>query len=389
MTSQQKPVVMIFIDWYIPGYKAGGPIRTCVNMVSHLRGVFDFRIVTRDTDLGESEPYKDTTSNEWVSMDDGSKVYYISKDNLSYGTIGKLIDEVRPDTVHINSMFSRFFTIVPLRYIKRNSLDIHVVMGPRGMLSKGALAIKPVKKQLFLLYAKMTGLFKDVTWHASTDVEAAEIIDTFGDVKVMTAIDLAPQAPERIRHRKKEAGKLSLYFLGRISEVKNLSGCLELLTELDLNKDQSIDYHIYGPVEDEVYWSKCSELIGKLPANITCHMKGAIVSEKIPELISGHHCLFMLTRNENYGHAIVEGMVHGCPVIISDRTPWRDLDSKKAGWDLDLSDQTYAKGILHRLLQMEQTEFDTLSSSAASYGRSVVNDPDSIESNRVLLTKTR
>ena len=52
-----KPVVMIFIDWYLPGSNAGGPVRTAVNMVERLRDNFDFRIVTRDTDLKETLPY--------------------------------------------------------------------------------------------------------------------------------------------------------------------------------------------------------------------------------------------------------------------------------------------------------------------------------------------
>ncbi len=37
-----KPKVLIFIDWFTPGYKAGGPTTSNVNIVNHLSDDFDF-----------------------------------------------------------------------------------------------------------------------------------------------------------------------------------------------------------------------------------------------------------------------------------------------------------------------------------------------------------
>lgn len=34
--------VLIFIDWFAPGYKAGGPITSNVNIVEHLSDKLDF-----------------------------------------------------------------------------------------------------------------------------------------------------------------------------------------------------------------------------------------------------------------------------------------------------------------------------------------------------------
>ena len=49
-----RPKVLVFIDWYLPGYKAGGPVRSLANLVDHLRGRVDFHIVTRNTEYTES-----------------------------------------------------------------------------------------------------------------------------------------------------------------------------------------------------------------------------------------------------------------------------------------------------------------------------------------------
>ncbi len=52
-----KKRLLVFISFYLPGFKAGGPIKTIQNMVTQLDGDLDFCIVTRDRDLGDTEAY--------------------------------------------------------------------------------------------------------------------------------------------------------------------------------------------------------------------------------------------------------------------------------------------------------------------------------------------
>ena len=58
--------ILIFIDWFLPAYKAGGPIRSIANLVDHLNGDFDFYIITGDRDLGDVKPIKDIFLNSWI-----------------------------------------------------------------------------------------------------------------------------------------------------------------------------------------------------------------------------------------------------------------------------------------------------------------------------------
>ncbi|HMT30487.1 MAG TPA: glycosyltransferase, partial [Bacteroidia bacterium] len=166
----KKRKVLIFIDWYLPGLNAGGPVRTCANMVSRLNDEFDLKIVTRNTDLKETKPYDSVKSNSWNQRDDNSSVYYFSADQLSLKNIQKLIDEEQPDVIHLNSLFSFYFTILPLIAVRNLKIKCNVVAGPRGMLSRGALSIKPLKKKIFIEASKIFGLFKNVIWHASTEI---------------------------------------------------------------------------------------------------------------------------------------------------------------------------------------------------------------------------
>ena len=79
------------------------------------------------------------------------------------------------DVIYLNSLFSVFFTIYPLLIRKRFMPSRKTVLAPRGMLGKGALHIKPLKKKLFLLASRVTGIYKNITWHASTDLEKQEV----------------------------------------------------------------------------------------------------------------------------------------------------------------------------------------------------------------------
>ena len=61
-----KPTILAFNLFYLPGYRAGGPIRTLANMVDRLSDDFAFRIITQDRDAGEREPYADVARDSWV-----------------------------------------------------------------------------------------------------------------------------------------------------------------------------------------------------------------------------------------------------------------------------------------------------------------------------------
>ena len=40
-----KPIVLIIVAYYVPGYKSGGPVRTSANMVAQMGGDLDFRVI--------------------------------------------------------------------------------------------------------------------------------------------------------------------------------------------------------------------------------------------------------------------------------------------------------------------------------------------------------
>ena len=98
-----------------------------------------------------------------------------------------------------------------------------------------------------------------------------------------------------------------------------------------------ITFNIFGPLEDMAYWEKCRRIIEKLPANIQGHYQGILDHDEVIRVMAMHDLFFLPTHGENFGHVIVEALAAGCPILISDQTPWRDLEKEGVGWDLPLS----------------------------------------------------
>ncbi|MDP9143608.1 MAG: glycosyl transferase family 1, partial [Actinomycetota bacterium] len=72
-----RPIVLVLTDHYLPGFRHGGPIRSIQNLVSSLGAEFDFRILTRDRDVGSEEPYPSVRPDEWQAVE-GCSVRYLS-----------------------------------------------------------------------------------------------------------------------------------------------------------------------------------------------------------------------------------------------------------------------------------------------------------------------
>lgn len=380
----KKPVVLTFSGYYLPGYKGGGPIRTLVNMVERLGDDISFRIVTTDRDLGDDKPYPGIKPYRWQRVGK-AQVKYLDSKGLSFKALRQLLNSTGHDILYLNSLFSPDFTIKPL-LLRRLGLVPRrpLIIAPRGELSKGALTIKRHKKALYLLAAKFIGLYSGVLWQASSDYEAGDIRAAFGDrVQVTVAPDL-PSVPVAVEgewvEEPKEAGKLNIVFLSRISPKKNLIGALKLL----YNLKGTVDFNIYGPKEDMEYWEECSAIIDSLPANIKVSYKGTVEHHEVPRIFRRHHLFLFPTLGENFGHVIHESLAAGCPVMISDATPWRQLADKGVGWDIPLADIEGYKEILQQLVDMDEPTYRQWSVRAREYGMAFSRDQQILKENKRL-----
>jgi glycosyltransferase involved in cell wall biosynthesis len=365
-----KKNILVFVDWFYPGFLAGGPVQSIVSIVEHLHEEFQFWIFTSNRDLNSVEPYTEITSNAWVDSPLGCKVYYADSANLSKKLVSDVLSSQTWDKVYINSLFSKYYSIVPLLLLKRKFKHLPVIVAPRGMFGSGALSIKKYKKKGFLFYAKHSGLHKRVIWHAASSREASEIHKALGkDVTLHTVSNLPKRLNPKTKSRK-EKKHLKLFFSSRISPIKNVLFAIEVLS---LIKTQKIQFNLYGLIENESYWNQCKQRIVELPKNIIVEHRGTYSSAEALHVFEEEDALFLPTRNENYGHSIVESLSCGCPAIISDQTPWKDLQDYGAGYALPLSDKAAFVQAIERLAEMNEEEFSKMRNQAILYIERKIN----------------
>lgn len=349
----RKPKVLVMVDWFEPGFKAGGPIRSAVNFADQLDGVLDIHVLTTDRDLGDVVPYADVVADQWTARG-GHHVFHASPGRLGWSSLRSIIRGVAPDHLYLNSMFSLPFTILPLLMRRMGALNMHVVLAPRGMLRASALAHKAGKKKMFLLACKLLGLFKGVSFHATDAQEEADVRRIFGRG---TEVFLAGNLPARLKPLGelpvKEPGALRMLFVGRIHPIKNLDFLLCALQGVH----GKVELTVVAPIEDQVYWSSCTSAMEKLGPNIHVRVLQHVPHAQIEEHILLNHIFALPTKGENFGHAIYEAISAGRPVLISDQTPWRGLEARKAGWDLPISDASLFRERIERMVGMGQEEY--------------------------------
>ncbi|RLD74904.1 MAG: glycosyl transferase family 1, partial [Bacteroidetes bacterium] len=198
---------------------------------------------------------------------------------------------------------------------------------------------------------------------------------------------IAPNLPSKIKtaftkERIKEEAVLKLISIARISKEKNTLYALQVLT--DTNYSGKIKFDIYGSIYQQDYWNKCLEIIKSLPANITIKYKGEINNNIVLKTLQNYHFLFLPTLGENFGHSILESFSAACPVIISDQTPWINLEEKKIGWDIALAGTDKFVKTIQYCINMGQEEYNQLSSNAYEFAKSFASNPEIIEQSRKL-----
>lgn len=264
--------------------------------------------------------------DKWVAYNSRTQVWYNS-DGKKIPEILKNLSAWQPDIFFINGIFSPYYNFLPILFGKATKKIISV----RGMLHEGALSQKPTKKRIYLGLWKLIGLHKRNSFHATNAEEESFIKAVFGEkTSVYQAANL-PRALQSDTSLLKQKNFLELVSIGLISPMKNYYEVLKALKRCNAE----IHYMIYGPVKDPVYWQQCCELIKTMPTNISVQYKGDLPSVRVPEALQKGHVFVLPSKSENFGHAIFEALTAGLPVITSHGTPWNDLQTARAGMNVD------------------------------------------------------
>jgi len=381
----EKIRVLIFVGHYLPGYKSGGILRSIENTVNNLHVDFDFFIVTRDHDLGEDNAYENVKIGEWQAQGN-SFVKYLDSNGTSFLNICNILKETPYNTIYLNS----FFDPLSIKVLLACKLGIihgsSIILSPRGEFAWASLKIKYIKKLSYILLSKAIRLYNNIIWHVSSEYEAEDLIEVM-NVEPST-IRIAKDLPVNIQASLinnndvsvSQSDQLRLIFLSRISPEKNLYLAINILSKVQCD----IIFDIYGTIENASYWEKCQELIESLPVNVIVKYCGPVKPNMVISTFLMYDLFFFPSGGENYGHVIVESLSAGTSVLISKNTPWRDLQEKGLGWDVDLANISLFVEIIEKFAMKDKSELKSIRKQIlSSIGKLLMNDED-LQANRNL-----
>lgn len=348
--------ILIFTGSYLPGHKDGGPLRTLINITETLGDDYCFHICCFDRDHGDTKSYQNIKYNCWNQVGKAN-VWYVPPKQFSFKLLKKLTKEM--DLLYLCSFYQSFgYKSLILKKIGEISCPVYIAS--MGVFSSSALAHKSVKKKLFINLCKNLRLFDNTTWSVTSELEANDLKNVLGkSVNYVIAEDL-PRASIPGRNKSWEA-ITKICFLSRICEHKGLDILIEAIKKMD---NKAIEFTVYGPIEDQRYWDKCVALLND--SSINWSYKGDVPSEQVQHELGTQDILGLPTKSENYGHVIFEALSVGCIPIISDRTPWVDLEESGVGYICTLDSESFSVA-LDRFSTLTTAEKEIKSKSAVKY----------------------
>jgi len=359
--------ILFLIEWFEPAFKAGGPIRSVSNMAKMLQDDYEVFIFTGDRDILSEQVLHEVELDRWLNYDRKIRVFYCRKERLGWRKVLGLIKDLHPDYIYCSGLYARSFVLYPILAKRLGRVSSKLIVSPHGMLKPSALSVKPLKKKVFFTVSKLAGLYSGLHFHATDAGEESDIRNVFGNMQVTQVAD-APDEREidNSLFLEKVPGKCRIVFVGRLHPIKNLRFLLLALRNVSCD----IDLSVVGVIEDPEYWRDCEAIATTLPKNISVSYLGGLPHGEVLETIAANHLFCLPTKGENYGHAVFEALSSSRPVLVSDQTPWRNLEAYFAGWDISLDSTDKFSDIISLVAGMDQEEWLKYCIGAQRFARS-------------------
>ena len=264
-----------------------------------------------------------------------------------------LLDEIKPDIVHVNCCWLP--VCAAIQYIAQKR-GLKVVLTPHGMLEPWIVKRHYWTRKLpaLMLYQKATVQKADCI--QSTAESERDNLMTLGYNSNIRIVKLGIDA-ESITMKTSWKKNKQLLFLSRVHVKKGINFLIEAA---DILREELQGYKILVAGEgDADYITTLKQQIVDKGLQEIIQLIGGVYGDEKWRLFQSSDFFVLPTHSENFGLAIAESLASGTPVITTVGTPWNDLNSSNSGAWIEIGTQPLVE-TLRRFLSLSDEELETM-----------------------------
>ena len=233
---------------------------------------------------------------------------------------------------HYTVLFSLLFSVIQQKKI---------IMCPRGSFSEFTLSNRFTFIKNLWLFLFIKPFINKIVWQASSYLEESDIKKKFPVTTVEVINDGVDfqsfQVYQEIskielvnRYSNSTATKVSnLFFsMGRLHKIKGFDVLIEAF-HLFLKEDKDAKLIIAGGDDGEE--EQLHDQIKKLNIESSVFLIGAIDFDEKKMLLNICDYFILASEFESFGIVVAEALSCGLPVVVSNKTPWKDIEINNCG----------------------------------------------------------
>ena len=283
------------------------------------------------------------------------KYYYEEIRNMfSFAFLfGVWYDIKKADVLYIQYLF-HYTVLISLLFslIQRKK----IIVCPRGSFSYFTLSNRFVSLKDFWIRYLIKPFCKQVVWQASSYLEKRDIRRNLPDANVIIindGVDFSSfQQFKNINKQEllkrytniqfKEVSHI-FFSMGRLHSIKCFSVLIEAFSLL-VEKDLNAKLLIAGGNDGEE--GRLRQQIIDLNLQHSVFLIGSVDFEDKKNLLNNSDYFSLASEFESFGIVVAEALSCGKPIILSNKTPWRDLEKNKCGIFVNNDRHSFYNGFL-------------------------------------------
>jgi len=326
---------------FYPAIFYGGPISSTWDLSKKL-GENNIEVYVSTTNADGNKRIKDIDTKEHIKQAENVFVRYYHEQLInifSFSFLFGIFSDIKKSDVvyiqylfHYTVLFSLLFSVF---------LGKKIILCPRGSFSSFTLSNKRSWLKRLWLFLFISPLKNKIIWQASSYLEKEDILFYFPkvDVKIIPdGIDVDSFSNSNKMDKKELLKKYTnkdfknvsdvVFSMGRLHKIKRFDILINAF-ELYLDENKNAKLLIAGA--DDGVRNALENQIKELKLEDSVFMIGLVNFSQKKELLSNCSFFSLSSDFESFGIVVSEALACGVPVVVSDKTSWKNIERNNCG----------------------------------------------------------